>query len=239
MRATTAKLRKRLSAVMMSSTMPSRTTPAPGRRRGWRRAAPRGSGSPARPPRRPPARGSDEAVADARHGHDPVLPVVGLAERLAQRGDLHGQVALLDDGVGPGAGEEVGLAHGPAGRLGEGREHRERALAERRRARRRAAARRARCRARTDRRRTSRLPCPSIARNRARGSSRADGRPVPHAHGGHIVGVDYGYDLTDFSRIRRRAAAARQIIATRVGFSLIWGARGLICDPTTPTHAPL
>ena len=130
MRATTAKLRKRLSAVMMSSTMPSLNQlllgfPAEVGEGQHRQPRDRG-----RVRRGFPACRHHETVADARDRQDPVPPVVGLAERLAQRGDLHGQVALLDDGVGPGAGEEVGLAHGASGGRGQGREHREGALAE-------------------------------------------------------------------------------------------------------------
>ena len=72
----------------------------------------------------------EQAVADPRHGQDPVLPAVRGGERLAQAGDLHGEVALLDEAAGPGAGEEVLLGDGAAGRLGEGGEHGEGALAE-------------------------------------------------------------------------------------------------------------
>ena len=58
-----------------------------------------------------------QAVALARHGEDPALAVRHRPHRLAQRGDLHREVALLDDGPGPDPLDEVGLADRPALRL--------------------------------------------------------------------------------------------------------------------------
>ena len=81
-----------------------------------------------------------------------------VAERLAEAGDLHRQVALLDDGAGPGAGEEILLRHRPARRLGERGEHGERPLAERRPGRRRGSARRGRV---EDERTEGEAPAPS------------------------------------------------------------------------------
>jgi hypothetical protein len=71
----------------------------------------------------------DEAVADPRHRQDPPRLAVLAGERTAEGGDLHRQVALLDDGAGPGAGEEVLLRHRAPARLGERGEDGEGALA--------------------------------------------------------------------------------------------------------------
>ena len=227
---------------MMSSTTPSANQPWPGSppRSAKGSTARLGTLGPARPAPRWRRR-HDEAIADARHGRDPVLPAVGRAERLAQRGDLHGQVAVLDDDAGPGPSEEIGLAHDPARRLGEGREHRERPLADRDRCA--VAPQRPARRVENERTEGDAFPLLHARIVASAGPPRNSGSRVrPKAAGGmgrRGIGPGYGYDLTKFSRRGRQWAPSGKIIATRVGFFLIRGARGLICVPTTPTHAPL
>jgi hypothetical protein len=53
----------------------------------------------------------DEAVAPPGQGRDVARPVLSVAERLAQRGDVEAQAALLDDDVRPDLGDELALAH--------------------------------------------------------------------------------------------------------------------------------
>ena len=50
-----------------------------------------------------------EAVADARHGRDPVLAVRRGAKKLAERRDLHRKIAFLDHGPRPCRLDQIGF----------------------------------------------------------------------------------------------------------------------------------
>ena len=63
------------------------------------------------------ADGSDEAVADARDRRDPVGAVGRRPEQLAQRRDLHREVALLDRHARPAGVEQLGFGQHVAGPL--------------------------------------------------------------------------------------------------------------------------
>jgi hypothetical protein len=72
-----------------------------------------------------------QAVADARHGDDPLFAARAGAKLLAQRGDLDGDIAFLDRHTGPDALQHLGLGDDLALSLEHGLEHHQRLGAER------------------------------------------------------------------------------------------------------------
>ena len=57
--------------------------------------------------------GSQQSIAYPRHGDDPLLPVISLAERLPQCSNLHREVAFFDGDSWPARVHQVGLADWP------------------------------------------------------------------------------------------------------------------------------
>ena len=72
-----------------------------------------------------------EPIADARRRRDPVGAVGSRAENLAQRGDLHGEIALLDRKARPGGVHQIGLGKVFPRPAQEGRQQQEPAIADR------------------------------------------------------------------------------------------------------------
>lgn len=110
----TAKPRKRLSAVISSST---KGEDGNGRELVLLRSRRRRSGA-------------EQPVAKPRHGDDPFLPVLARAERLAERGHLYGKVGFIHRQAGPGGAQQGVLADWSASRLHQCDEERDRPLAD-------------------------------------------------------------------------------------------------------------
>ena len=72
---------------------------------------------------REPLHRGDEAIAATRDVDDVSRHVARVAERTTQRRDVDAQVALLDVGLRPGAGEQVVLADQLSGAPDQGREN--------------------------------------------------------------------------------------------------------------------
>src|SRR3954453_1005968 len=72
-----------------------------------------------------------EAVAAAGDGGQEAVAVLAVTQRLAERGDVDPEVALLDEGVGPDAGDKLVLADDLARPLDQGDQDVQRPAAER------------------------------------------------------------------------------------------------------------
>lgn len=58
--------------------------------------------------------GTNKAITDARHRHNPFLPFWCLSKRLAQGSNLDGQIAFLDDQTRPASLHQVRLGDNPS-----------------------------------------------------------------------------------------------------------------------------
>src|SRR6266849_2267190 len=72
----------------------------------------------------------DEPVAPTGHGSDVAVALLAVAQRASHCGDLHLQIALLDQGVGPNPGQQFALADQVAGPLDQCHQNVERPAAE-------------------------------------------------------------------------------------------------------------
>src|SRR5258708_13540898 len=74
--------------------------------------------------------GGDEPIAPTGHGRDVAVALLAVAQRASQGGDLHLEIAFLDEDVGPDPGHQLALADQVAGPLDQRHQNVERPAAE-------------------------------------------------------------------------------------------------------------